>query len=139
MASIEGRAVQSQLDAAELNDWYESLDSVAARYDSGCIAELLHLLRTRAGSYGTSIPIVTATPYLNTIPAHVQPEYPGDLQIEKRIRNLIRWNAMRHRIDRLSYLNATLRRMRLRILNVLGRRSGLAWLNAHTAGGLRKC
>jgi pyruvate dehydrogenase E1 component len=90
----EDRAVQSQLDFAELNDWYESLDSVAARYDSDCIAALLHALRVRAASYGTTIPIVTTTPYINTIPVHLQPGYPGDLQIEKRIRNLIRWNAM---------------------------------------------
>lgn len=87
-------AVRSQLDPAELNDWYESLDSVADRYDSDCIATLLHALRVRAGAYSTALPIVTATPYRNTIPAHLQPAYPGDLQIEKRIRNLIRWNAM---------------------------------------------
>ncbi len=37
---------------------------------------------------------MTTTPYFNTIAAHVQPEYPGDLKIEKRIRNLLRWNAM---------------------------------------------
>ncbi len=94
MTMTEGHAVQSRLDPAELNDWYESLDSVAARYDSECVAVLLDALRVRAGSHGVSLPIVTTTPYLNTIPAHLQPDYPGDLQIEKRIRNLIRWNAM---------------------------------------------
>ncbi len=34
------------------------------------------------------------TPYVNTIPAEAQPPYPGDLEIERRIRNIIRWNAM---------------------------------------------
>ncbi len=94
MNLINEYEVQTQLDPAELKDWYESLDSVAARYDSDCVAELLHALRARAGNYPTVIPLATATPYLNTIPCHLQPDYPGDLPIEKRIRNLIRWNAM---------------------------------------------
>jgi len=34
------------------------------------------------------------TPYINTIPVEEQPPYPGDLEIERRIRNIIRWNAM---------------------------------------------
>lgn len=85
---------QTQLDAAELNDWLESLDSVAERYDSQCVADLLHALRVRAGQLAPGLPIATATPYLNTIPAKLQPDYPGDLELEKRIRNLIRWNAM---------------------------------------------
>lgn len=69
----EDRAVHSQLDFAELNDWYESLVSVAARYDSDCIAALLHALRVRAANYETTIPIVTTTPYINTSPVHLQP------------------------------------------------------------------
>jgi len=85
---------ESQLDPDELVDWYESLDSVAARYDSDCVAALLNGLRIRAASQGTQLPIVTTTPYVNTIPVHLQPDYPGDLQIEKRLRSLIRWNAM---------------------------------------------
>ena len=86
--------VQTKLDPAELNDWYESLDSLAARYDSDCVAELLHALRMRAVQRLPKLPPVTATPYQNTIPCHLQPDYPGDLEIEKRIRDLIRWNAM---------------------------------------------
>ncbi|TWU40090.1 Pyruvate dehydrogenase E1 component [Novipirellula aureliae] len=85
---------ETRLDPAELNDWYESLDSVAARYDSICIPELLSALQSRAKSYGTEIPSLITTPYLNTIPADQQSVYPGNLQLEKRVRNLIRWNAM---------------------------------------------
>ena len=44
--------------------------------------------------HGTALPIVTTTPCVNTIPIHLQPDYPGDLQIEKRLHSLIRWNAM---------------------------------------------
>ena len=40
MDLLEEGVVQSRLDLAELNDWYDSLDSVAARYDSDCVAAL---------------------------------------------------------------------------------------------------
>ena len=33
------------------------------------------------------------TPYVNTLSLEEQPPYPGDLEIEKRIENIIRWNA----------------------------------------------
>ncbi len=94
MSTVVGQKTQRAIDAAELNDWYESLDSVAARYDPASVAALLHALRLRAGSYGAALPVATSTPYLNTIPVQYQPAYPGDLRIEKRIRNLLRWNAM---------------------------------------------
>ncbi|MEI8289919.1 MAG: pyruvate dehydrogenase (acetyl-transferring), homodimeric type [Verrucomicrobiota bacterium] len=34
------------------------------------------------------------TPYLNTIPLEQQPEYPGDREIERRLKSIMRWNAM---------------------------------------------
>ncbi|MBX3745721.1 MAG: pyruvate dehydrogenase (acetyl-transferring), homodimeric type [Verrucomicrobiae bacterium] len=43
---------------------------------------------------GINAPSLTHTPYRNTIPADQQPEYPGDLQIERRIKSICRWNAM---------------------------------------------
>ncbi|MCX5788404.1 MAG: pyruvate dehydrogenase (acetyl-transferring), homodimeric type, partial [Elusimicrobia bacterium] len=50
---------------------------------------------TRAGATTAApVPFSAATPYVNTIPAGRQPAYPGDPQIERRIRSLVRWNAM---------------------------------------------
>ena len=46
----------------------------------------------RAG--GLSVPALASTPYVNTIPWEQQPEYPGDREIERRIKSYIRWNAM---------------------------------------------
>ena len=43
---------------------------------------------------GLAVPDVTSTPYLNTIPVEEQPEYPGDLEMERLIRAHVRWNAM---------------------------------------------
>jgi pyruvate dehydrogenase E1 component len=37
---------------------------------------------------------VPTTPYVNTIPLHEQPKFPGDRRIERRIKSLVRWNAM---------------------------------------------
>ncbi len=43
---------------------------------------------------GIQVPGPVSTPYINTIPASEQPEFPGDGAIERRIRSIIRWNAM---------------------------------------------
>ena len=43
---------------------------------------------------GYPVPDVTTTPYLNTIPPEEEPEYPGDLEMERLIRAHVRWNAM---------------------------------------------
>lgn len=54
------------------------------------LSDLVGGLRSR----GHAIPDVTSTPYINTIPVHEQPEYPGDLEMERLIRAHVRWNAM---------------------------------------------
>ena len=94
MSDAPEQPVAPQLDPSELDEWYESLDSVAARFKSAGVTELLQALQVRAGRYLQSVPCGVTTPYLNTIPVHRQPDYPGDLRIEKHIRNLIRWNAL---------------------------------------------
>ncbi len=48
MNFLKENDVQTKLDPAELNDWRESLDSVAARYNSDCVAELLDALWTQS-------------------------------------------------------------------------------------------
>jgi pyruvate dehydrogenase complex dehydrogenase (E1) component len=55
---------------------------------------LLAPLSERARRAG--IPVATAiqTPQVNTIPADQEPPYPGDLELERRIKSLVRWNAM---------------------------------------------
>ena len=54
------------------------------------ISELIEKLR----SVGKNIPPLVQTPYLNTIPPEKEPQYPGDLATEVRIKSIIRWNAM---------------------------------------------
>src|SRR5207244_6327826 len=43
---------------------------------------------------GASLPVTSTTPYVNTIPVEREPPYPGDREIERRIKSIIRWNAM---------------------------------------------
>ncbi|HEX7022494.1 MAG TPA: pyruvate dehydrogenase (acetyl-transferring), homodimeric type [Trueperaceae bacterium] len=83
-----------ELNETEMQEWLESLDYVLASAGPDRVAEVLERLRTHAFREGVSLPLTAQTPYLNTIPADEEPEYPGDLELEKRIRNLIRWNAM---------------------------------------------
>jgi pyruvate dehydrogenase E1 component len=49
---------------------------------------------SRLRQAGLSVPQTTSTPYVNTIPPGRQPPMPGDRELERRIKSLIRWNAM---------------------------------------------
>jgi pyruvate dehydrogenase E1 component len=81
-------------DPEEMQEWQESLDAVVA--DGGPVkaAEILARLQERAYLTGVEVPFTANTPYVNTIPVDKQPAYPGDLAIERRVKSLIRWNAM---------------------------------------------
>jgi len=79
---------------AELREWLESLDEVAARLGRRALGTLIDRLGARAREHGASPYPVAATPYVNTIRVEDQPPYPGDLAIERRLRNITRYNAM---------------------------------------------
>ncbi len=83
-----------QLNETELREWLESLDYVLASGGAERVRDILQKLEQHAYKHGVPIPYNATTPYINTIPVHEQPEYPGDLELEERITNLIRWNAM---------------------------------------------
>lgn len=79
---------------AESQEWLDSLDDVIARETPERVRFLLRQLQTRAHTAGIRIPFSANTPYINTIPVEDQPPYPGDIELEKRIRSITRWNAM---------------------------------------------
>ena len=81
-------------EAAETREWIESLDYVLEQSDPERVSRLLDLLQTHARQQGVTLPAATSTPYVNTIPVAQQPPYPGSHDLERRIRNIIRWNAM---------------------------------------------
>ncbi len=79
---------------AEAREWLDSLDEVIQRETPERVRYLLRMLQTRAHTSGIRLPFTANTPYINTIPVANQPLYPGNLEIERRIRSMIRWNAM---------------------------------------------
>ena len=83
-----------EIDATELEEWFESLDDILHRYGPEKVSELLSLLDERAHRAGVKLPFTANTPYVNTIPLSEQPKYPGDRTMERRIKSIIRWNAM---------------------------------------------
>jgi pyruvate dehydrogenase E1 component len=79
---------------AEMRDWLDALDDVIARETPERVRAMLRRLQTRAYAAGIRLPFSANTPYVNTIPSEDQPPYPGNLEVERRIRAFIRWNAM---------------------------------------------
>ena len=79
---------------AEARDWQDSLDDFIRRETPERVRYLLRMLQTRAHTSGIRLPFSANTPYINTIPVEEQPQYPGNYEIERRIRAIIRWNAM---------------------------------------------
>src|ERR1700678_4250929 len=82
------------LDAAEIQEWLESLDSVLQSSGPEVASYILQRLRAHAKVIGIDIPFTANTPYVNTIPHSLQPEFPGDQQLERRLKSLVRWNAL---------------------------------------------
>ena len=85
---------QRESDALEEQEWLESLDDVIKRGGEERVHELLRALQRRAAEFGISLPYSANTPYLNTIGRADQPRFPGQREIERRIKSIIRWNAM---------------------------------------------
>nr|NIQ13169.1 pyruvate dehydrogenase (acetyl-transferring), homodimeric type [Candidatus Dadabacteria bacterium] len=78
----------------EDKEWIESLEYVLKQYGSVRVIDLLKKLQTYAYKKGVALPYTANTPYINTIHKDDEPEYPGDYEIERTIRSIIRWNAM---------------------------------------------
>jgi pyruvate dehydrogenase E1 component len=90
---MNGPQVPEERDA-EIRDWAQSLDAVVQREGRDRAADLLRRIELRAEAAGVRLPFTANTPYVNTIGVEDQPPYPGDRNIERRIKSIIRWNAM---------------------------------------------
>jgi hypothetical protein len=88
--------VESQSDAnpQETSEWMQSLDAVLEEGGSERATFLLARLIDHAAMYGIQTPHNLTTPYINTVPLEEEVPYPGDREIERRIKSLNRWNAM---------------------------------------------
>ena len=84
----------SEIEALETREWLESLDYVLQAGGPARVSRLLAALSVHARQNGVTQPFSANTPYVNTIPAADQPPFPGSREIERRIKSLVRWNAL---------------------------------------------
>ena len=85
---------RQEVDDVEIQEWISSLDYVLKHGSLEQARQILHQLQIRAQAAGVTLPFTVNTPYINTIPAKDQPPFPGNQEIERRIKSIIRWNAM---------------------------------------------
>ena len=91
--AVDGTA-SVDTDPTETREWLDSLRYVLNSRGEERAAYLLHAIEQEAYRLGVSIPFSATTPYINTIPADKQPPFPGNRELERRIKSMIRWNAM---------------------------------------------
>jgi len=81
-------------DRIETTEWLESLDGVRNSGGLDRCKELLRRLFDHARSLGVEVSALLNTPYCNTVAPSEQPAFPGDLELERRITAIVRWNAL---------------------------------------------
>ena len=82
------------IDPQETQEWIESTEDSLEEHGYERTRHLLETLIQFAQKKGARLPFNTKTPFLNTILPGQQPEYPGNRQIERKIKSIVRWNAM---------------------------------------------
>ena len=82
------------IDESETAEWLESLDQVVRGEGENRARFLMFKLLKRARQLHVGLPPLTQTRYINTISPEQEPFFPGDEELELRIRRLVRWNAV---------------------------------------------
>src|ERR1700730_14562568 len=83
------------LEVLETREWVDSLDYVLEKGGPNRAGRLLQKLAMNARREdGVHLPFTATTPYQNTIPTRQQPPFPGSQEMERRIKSLVRWNAL---------------------------------------------
>lgn len=82
------------LDPIETKEWVDSLESVVKNEGEDRAQYIMGEMGVWAARNGVKLPYAINTPYCNTIPVSEEPAMPGDMFMERRIRSLVRWNAM---------------------------------------------
>src|ERR1019366_10790855 len=83
------------IEVLETREWLDSLDHVLSHGGPERAGRLLQQLALHARrEAGINLPFSATTPYQNTIPSRQQPPFPGSQEMERRIKSLVRWNAL---------------------------------------------
>ncbi len=80
-------------DESETQEWLDSLRALAADKGNPRASYVLRRLLAEARRLQIGVPPMISTHYVNTITPEDEPPFPGDEEMERRIRRLIRWNA----------------------------------------------
>jgi pyruvate dehydrogenase E1 component len=87
-------ALTPDTDPQETHEWLDAIEAVLEQEGAERAHFLLEMLIDKARRSGAYLPYNATTAYVNTIPAHLQQKLPGDPTMERKIRALIRWNAI---------------------------------------------
>lgn len=85
---------EPRMDEDEIADWIDSLSAVLKNHGPEQVQDLMRRLQVFAQERGVKLPFTANTPYINTIHHSAQPLFPGNREVEWRLRSIIRWNAM---------------------------------------------
>ena len=85
---------EAEVEVIETQEWFESIDYVLQAGGAARAGRLLQHLGAYARQRGVKPPFSANTPYVNTIAADEQIAQPGDAEVERRIKSLVRWNAL---------------------------------------------
>lgn len=86
--------LRNDVDPIETNDWLLSIDSLIREEGVERAQYIIEQVMQQARGQGVAVQSGTTTDYVNTISVAEQPAYPGDLNLERRIRSAVRWNAI---------------------------------------------
>ena len=86
--------LKNDVDPIETNDWLLAIDSLIREEGVERAQYIIDQVLGQAKIGGVKVASGLTTDYVNTIPVAEQPAYPGDLEIERRIRSAVRWNAI---------------------------------------------
>ncbi len=86
--------LEEDIDALETREWLDALGSVVRHNGKERASFLLKQLSESAADHGIEQPSAITTPYRNTINVADEVQFPGDLSLERKIRAIVRWNAI---------------------------------------------
>jgi pyruvate dehydrogenase E1 component len=94
MSAVPQQPAANDPDTLETQEWLDALEAVLEREGGERAHYLIEKLTEKARTSGVYLPFSPHTPYVNSIPAHLEERSPGDYVLEERIRSYCRWNAM---------------------------------------------
>jgi len=94
MPEVTQSPLDTDIDPQETREWHDALAAVIDRDGPERAHFLIDSLVDKARRSGAYLPYNATTAYINTIPTHQQAPRPGDPSLERRIKSIIRWNAM---------------------------------------------